>query len=105
MKIIVDKNVIDLVPESDNETLALSSLWNVMVDCVKFNKKMVPIGEYVPEKKNSAQFMIEGEVDATTPVYAQTDITVYCATCNKYFNVKQGEQVPLCCGRVMEPLD
>ena len=102
MKISLEKNLIEFVPESDAETTALSSLWNVMVDCVKFNRKMVPIGEYVPIKKNMAQFLIEGEVDVTTAVYAPEDMTVYCATCNKYFNVKKGEQIPLCCGRVME---
>ncbi len=105
MKLIVDKNVIEFSPESDGETTQLLSMWNMLVDCVKFNKKIVPIGEYVPEKANTARFVIEGEVDTDAPVYAPADITVYCQTCNKYFNVKKGDQIPLCCGRVMESLD
>lgn len=60
MKIRVENNLVELTPESDAETEALTSLWNVVVDCAKFNKKLVPIGEYVPSKENLAQFAIEG---------------------------------------------
>ena len=59
MKISVEKNVVEFVPESDQETTELESLWNTVVDCVKFNKKLVPIGEYVPQKSNKASFAIE----------------------------------------------
>ena len=59
MKIIKEKNVVEFTPESDEETKALSQLWDVMVDCVKFNKKLVPVGEFVPQKENKAQFTIE----------------------------------------------
>ena len=59
MKITIDKNVVEFTPESDDETTALSGLWDTIVDCVKFNKKLVPIGEFVPTKENKAQFAIE----------------------------------------------
>jgi hypothetical protein len=59
MKISVQKNVVEMVPENDQETKQLQALWNVVVDCVKFNKKLVPIGEYVPQKSNLARFTIE----------------------------------------------
>jgi hypothetical protein len=29
------------------------------VDCVQFNKKLVPIGEYIPQKANLARFALE----------------------------------------------
>ncbi len=61
MKISVENNVVELVPEGDQETKQLETLWNTIVDCVKFNKKLVPIGEYVPQKSNLARFAIEGE--------------------------------------------
>jgi hypothetical protein len=61
MKISVEKNVVEFVPESDQETTQLETLWNTIVDCVKFNKKLVPIGEYVPQKSNTARFTIEGQ--------------------------------------------
>ena len=59
MKIKVEKNLVELTPESEDETKSLSALWDVIVDCAKFNKKLVPIGEYVPSKENMAQFSIE----------------------------------------------
>lgn len=105
MRIIVDKSVIEFNPESENETAQLSQVWNLLVDCVKFNKKIVPIGEFIPGQSTKARFVVEGEIDADAPVYAPQDTTVYCQTCNKYFLVKKGDQIPLCCGRVMESLD
>ncbi len=59
MKITVEKNVVEFVPQSDQETTELLALWNTIVDCVKFNKKLVPIGEFVPQKSNLARFSIE----------------------------------------------
>ena len=60
MKISVDKNLVELVPENEQETKDLEVLWNTVVDCVKFNKKLTPVGEYVPAKSNKARFAIEG---------------------------------------------
>lgn len=60
MEIKVEKNVVEFVPQNDLETTQLQTLWNTIVDCVKFNKKLVPIGEYVPQKSNTARFSIEG---------------------------------------------
>jgi len=59
MKITIDKNVVEFVPESNEETTDLEQLWGTIVDCVKFNKKLTPIGEYVPQKSNLARFAIE----------------------------------------------
>lgn len=59
MKISVEKNVVEFIPEGDQETVQLERLWNTIVDCVKFNKKLVPIGEFVPQKSNQARFAIE----------------------------------------------
>jgi hypothetical protein len=61
MKITVEKNVVEFVPDNDTETVQLESLWNAIVDCVKFNRKLVPIGEFVPSKSNAARFAIEGD--------------------------------------------
>ena len=60
MQIKIEKNVVEFVPQNDAETTELQALWNTMVDCVKFNKKLTPIGEYVPQKSNTARFSIEG---------------------------------------------
>jgi hypothetical protein len=59
MEIKVEKNLVSFVPASDQETEQLQSLWNLIVDCVKFNKKLVPVGEFVPQKEKIARFSIE----------------------------------------------
>jgi len=59
MKITVEDDVVEFVPESGQETVQLEKLWNLLVDCVKFNKKLVPIGEFVPLKAKLARFAIE----------------------------------------------
>ena len=60
MKISMDKNLVEFVPENDDETTMLEALWQLMVDCVRFNKKLVPVGEYIPQQKNLARFVVEG---------------------------------------------
>ena len=108
MKIKVDKNVVELRPDSEQETADLEVLWRVVVDCVKYNKKLVPIGEYVPIKENLARFVIEGVAGGKTEwteTMSKVDCAYYCAICNKYMNVKTGERIPLCCGREMETID
>ena len=59
MKITVDKNLVEMVPENEGETQQMLALWNTIVDCVRFNRKLVPIGEFVPAKFNLARFAIE----------------------------------------------
>lgn len=104
MKIQIDKNVVEFVPENEQETASMETLWRVVVDCAATNKRMVAIGEYVPSKQNLARFHIEG-VSATTQYTedkAVEECTVICTTCNKYMALKGGDAVPVCCGRPME---
>jgi hypothetical protein len=60
MKIRIDKDLVEFEPEGEKETAMLETLWRLMVDCVRFNKKLVPIGEYIPQKSNLARFVVEG---------------------------------------------
>ncbi len=108
MKIKVDRNVVEFLPENPQETADMEVLWRVVVDCMEFNKKMVPIGEYVPSKENLARFVVEGVAGGKTEyseAKAEADASYYCSICNKYMNVKAGEREPMCCGREMETLD
>ncbi|NCP01898.1 MAG: hypothetical protein COT35_00585 [Nitrospirae bacterium CG08_land_8_20_14_0_20_52_24] len=59
MKIKVDQALVEFQPETKEETAAMQKVWDLIVDCVKFNKKLVPVGEYVPVKRNLARFVIE----------------------------------------------
>ena len=59
MKITRDNTLVELTPENPQEAKELDALWRVIVDCAKFNKKLVPIGEYIPGEKEIARFNIE----------------------------------------------
>jgi hypothetical protein len=59
MRITLDKTLVELKPESPQEVKELDALWKVIIDCVKTNKKLVPIGEYLPGEKEVARFNIE----------------------------------------------
>lgn len=60
MKIKIEKDLVEFSPESEDETASLEALWKLVVDCVRFNKKLVPVGEYIPQKQNLARFVVEG---------------------------------------------
>lgn len=109
MKINIDKNLVEFTPENADEKAKLEALWRLMVDCARFNKKMVPIGEYIPSKNEFARFAIEGldphKGDGFPDVRVDKDCRAYCQTCNKYVELKKGDRVPPCCGKLMEILD
>jgi hypothetical protein len=60
MKITIEKNLVEFTPEHPDEQKQLEELWRLVVDCAKFNKKLVPVGEYIPQKNQCARFYIEG---------------------------------------------
>ena len=108
MKIDIKKNLVEFTPENDDETAKLQALWRMMVDCARFNRKMVPVGAYIPADNNMARFAIEGvkgTEDEYPEVYVDKDCTCYCQTCNKFVRLKKGDRIPPCCGKLMEVLD
>ncbi len=109
MKISVDRNVVEITPESEQETASLDVLWKIVIDCYGNNKKLVPMGQFVPGIDNFARFNIEG-VQGGATIYSEdkkapADNTYYCSTCNKYMKVKVNDAIPLCCGRDMESIE
>jgi hypothetical protein len=60
MKITIDRNVVEFVPENTAETTSMETLWRILIDCVNETKNLTPIGEFVPIKQNLARFTIEG---------------------------------------------
>jgi hypothetical protein len=76
---------------------------------MRFNKKLVPVGQYVPAQDDLARFAIEGESGAPADDYAEVfvdqDCQCVCYTCNKYVVLKQGDRIPPCCGQLMEVMD
>lgn len=109
MKINIEKEFIEMTPERPDETARLEELWKMVVDCARFNKKLVPMGEYLPAKNNVARFAIEGERGSATSGYADVrvdhDCRAYCQTCNKYVELRKGDRIPPCCGKLMEVMD
>jgi hypothetical protein len=92
MRIELSKTLVEFTPEADYEKTMLEGLWRMLVDCARFNQKLVPVGEYVPTEEYPA-------------VYVDKDCTCYCQTCNKFVNLKAGDRIPPCCGKLMELLD
>ena len=109
MKINIDKSLVEFTPENADEKAKLMALWRLVVDCARFNKKLVPVGEYLPDINEFARFAIEGyeapEADAYPEAYAEAECRCYCQTCNKYVDLKKGDRIPPCCGKLMEVLD
>ncbi len=109
IKIDLQKSQVVLSPENDEEKAKLTALWKLLVDCVGDSRKLVPVGEYVPQKNDrGASFHIEGlEPDDSSfvEVRAEEDVQVYCRTCNKLQKLKAGEVIPICCGKMMSIID
>ena len=109
MQINIEKEYVEFTPEHAEETAKLEALWKMVLDCARFNKKLVPMGEYIPSKRNMARFAIEGErgqgAEELPEVFVDKDCRCYCQTCNKYVELKKGDRIPLCCGKLMEVMD
>ena len=109
MKIRIDKDIVSFTPEHAAEAAELEALWVKIGNCVGDNKSLQPIGVYLPSENKTATFHIAGrnevEKNAIPEIRAPYDTDVYCVTCNKTVQVKAGEVVPFCCGRLMEILD
>jgi hypothetical protein len=59
VKIELEGSLLKMTPENDREKTELNQLWTVIIDCAKDNKKLVPVGEYLPGTKEVATFNIE----------------------------------------------
>lgn len=59
MKIEINLNMVEFTPENEREAKDLNEVWKVVVDCVRANQKLVPVGEYIPGKSEFARFAIE----------------------------------------------
>ena len=109
MKIRIDKDVVEFIPEHAAEKAELEALWIKMGNCLGDTKQLQPIGTFVASQDRAAKFHIEGlskqEAVAVPEIRAPYDTDVYCVTCNKTVHVKAGEVIPFCCGRLMEILD
>ena len=109
IRIDIEKSRVMLSPENSEEKAKLEALWKIMVDCVSYSRKLVPIGDYSPKKGDkTASFHIEGlkpQEQSFVEVKTEEAIDAYCKICNKVVVVKAGETIPICCGKMMEVID
>ena len=109
MRIEVVKNLVEFYPENTGEKEQLQTLWRTLVDCARFNKKIVPVGQYIPQQDEYARFAIEGlksdSTDEFPEIRVDKDCRAFCQTCNKYVMLKKGDRIPPCCGKLMEIMD
>ena len=59
MKIEIEGTLLKMTPENAREQDELARLWNLVVGCVRDNKKLVPVGQFTPGVKDTANFNIE----------------------------------------------
>jgi hypothetical protein len=59
MKIELEGTLLKMTPENEREKEELNQLWTIIIDCVKENKKLVPVGQYILGMKEVATFNIE----------------------------------------------
>ncbi len=48
---------------------------------------------------------MEQSLFSSLVVRAEKDCRVYCEICHKILEVKKGEVIPRCCGKVMQVMD
>ena len=107
MKITIDKNLVELTPDTPAEKAELERLWRTLIDCNGPALKLVPVGEYMQNAAKGASFHIDGLDDSAAPVSVKLreDCAVVCRECNKILHLKAGDAIPVCCGKIMEIVD
>ena len=88
MKIRFDKNLVSLISESAEETSSVEHLWRMLVDCVSRTRNLSPVGEYVPQKDNTAAFYVEGLSASASDIVLDHDGRVCCFVCNKTIDLR-----------------
>jgi hypothetical protein len=109
MKIVYQKKIVALTPDTAEERVMLQAVWRLLIDCNGEARKLAPIGEFVTAKHHPAQFVIEGPGAEKLPEYplvvVDEDCKVCCDICNRMQDLKRGDKIPLCCGKMMEFMD
>ncbi len=109
MRIDIIKSRVMFYPQTAEEKAKLEAIWRLLVECVGESRKLVPVGEYVPQKDDRrVTFHIEGvdpEENTYVEIRLESDADLYCRTCSKVISLKAGDVIPMCCGKMMEILD
>ena len=58
MKIRMDKDIVTFTPEHAAEAAELEALWIKLGNCLGDNKRLEPLGVYIPTENKTASFHI-----------------------------------------------
>ncbi|MCS7199885.1 MAG: hypothetical protein N2327_03970 [Caldimicrobium sp.] len=105
MKIEIEGAIIRLIPESDREVKELNALWELIARCEEENRKLLPLGMYVPGSSEYAQFYVEGLKAEVKPKVELRKIRYVCMICNRMEEYTEDRPTPICCGQPMYSMD
>ena len=63
MKIRIDKDIVEMIPENAAEKAELEALWIKMGNCLGGNKSLEPIGVYIPNENKTVSIGMYGNCD------------------------------------------
>ncbi len=101
MRILIEGQVVQLIPENTQERQELNHLWQTLTVCEGENRRLQPMGIYTPGGTEAARFYIEGAAPA---VSSEKPLRYVCTICNRFEEHPAG-QAPICCGQPMVPMD
>jgi len=50
-----------MVPETDHEKQGLDALWSLLIRCDAGSKVLCPVGQYLPDEDDGADFVIQDQ--------------------------------------------
>ena len=105
MKIKIDGAIIHFIPETQEEIKDLDHLWKVIGMCETENRKLLPLGHFVPGVSESAQFYVEGLKAKSNPYTSTNKIRYVCMVCNRMEEYPETSPNAICYGKPMYRMD
>jgi adenine-specific DNA methylase len=105
MKIEVEGAIIRLIPENKQEVEGLNKMWELVARCEEENKKLLPLGMYIPGSSSYAQFYVEGIQASADARESVRKIRYVCMICNRMEEYPEDRPTPVCCGQPMISMD
>ncbi len=103
MKIDIEGSIIKLIPENKEEIGELNKLWQLLARCEESNRKLLPLGHFIPETTPYIQFYVEGLNLKASPQLKK--VRYVCMTCNRMEEYSEDRPTPICCGQPMFKMD
>lgn len=105
MKIEIEGAIIKFIPETQREAEELDALWKLVARCDEENRKILPLGVYVPGSSPYAQFYVEGLKTKAEPERVVRKVRYVCMICNRMEEYPESAPNPVCCGQPMYCMD